>query len=332
VTCRTLNNRREAGLDSNLLYQPAPPMRSAIESQQLLVYVVLARTLSMGRAAAELQLTASGVSRCLKSLEEDLGCRLFERTTRRMSLTPAGREFLAQAEDILGRMQSVHDRIRSWGDWRSGHLRVGAVETVGQFVMPPALREFRESFPGYTVKIEVCSARAAAELLADGQVDLALLPEPAHHAGSAFRLLAEDDLQFVVHPLHPWAIRRRVPREGIGQARLVIPSTGHATRELVDDYFRREGIVLAPFVEIDNEDAIKQFVRLDLGVSILPRWIVDAEIEQGVVITLPLGRRRLRRRWGVLHSASRELGFAESLFVGICRNVLRELVTRSEAE
>ena len=307
-------------------------MKPTFESQQLRVYVVLSRTLSMGRAAAELHLTPSGVSRCLKSLEEGLGCRLFERTTRRMALTPAGREFLAQAGDILERMQAVRDRIRAWGDWRTGHLRIGAVETVGQFVLPPALREFRESFPGYTVKIEVCPARQAAELLADGQIDLALLPEPALHAGADFRLLAEDDLHFIVHPLHPWAIQRRVPREAIAQARLVVPAAGHATRELVADYFHREGIVLAPFVEIDNEDAIKQFVRLDLGVGILPRWIVATELEQGVVTTLPLGRRRLKRRWGLLHPAMRQLGFAESLFVSICRNVLRELVARSEAE
>jgi DNA-binding transcriptional LysR family regulator len=300
-----------------------------IDPQQLRVYVVLSRTLNMGQTATELRMTPSGVSRCLKTLEHDLNFRLFERTTRRMAPTPAGREFLAQASEILERMQAVRDRIRAWGDWRSGHLRIAAVDTVCQFVLPPALREFRESFPGYTVKIEVCPARQAAELLADGQVDMALLPEPARHTGAEFSLLAEDDMQFVVHPLHPWAIRHRVQRAGIAKARLVVPAPGNATRELVDEYFHRDGISLVPFVEIDNEDAIKHFARLDLGVGILPRWIVAAEIEQGVVVTLPLGRRRLKRRWGVLHSSARKLGFAENLFVSISRNVMRELVTRS---
>lgn len=282
----------------------------------------------MARTAEELGLTPSGVSRCLKSLEDELGCRLFERSTRHMALTAAGREFLPQAEEILERLHAAQERLRAWGDLRNGQLRLGVVETIGQFVLPPALREFRESFPGFTVRIEVCPAGQAAELLACGRVDLAMLPEPAPRDGTEFRLLAEDDLQFVVHPLHPWAIARRVPRDSIAGARLVLPGPGHATRELVTDYFRREGIELKPYVEIENEDAIKHFVRLDLGVAVLPRWLVADEVEQGVVTTLPLGRCRLRRRWGVLHPAARQLGFAENLLVSLCRNVLRELMAR----
>jgi LysR family transcriptional regulator, low CO2-responsive transcriptional regulator len=303
-------------------------MRPTLETRQLCAYVTTARTLNMARTAEELGLTPSGVSRCLKTLEDELGCRLFERSTRRMAPTAAGREFLPQAKEILDRLQTAQERLRAWGDLRRGQLRLGAVETVGQFVLPPALREFRESFPGFTVKIEVCPAGQAAGLLAAGQIDLAMLPEPSSHAGTEFQLLAEDDLQFVVHPLHPWAIARRVPRDSIAAARLVLPGAGHATRELVTDYFRREGIELKPYVEIENEDAIKHFVRLDLGVAVLPRWLVADEVEQGMVVTLPLGRRRLRRRWGVLHQAARQLGFAESLLVSLCRNVLRELMTR----
>jgi len=303
-------------------------MRTSLEIRQLEAFVTTSRTLNMVRTAAELRLTPSGVSRSLKTLETELGCRLFERTTRHMALAPAGRELLPRAEEILGKLRETQERLRVWGDLRNGRLRLGVAETVGQFVLPPALREFRESFPGHTVTIEVCPAEKAAELLAESRIDLALLPEPATRGGMEFRQLAEDDLLFVVHPLHPWAIARRVPRDAIAEERLVLPASGHATRELVADYFRREGIELKPFVEIANEDAIKSFVRLDLGVGILPRWLVAEEVEQGLMATLPLGRRRLRRRWGVLYPASRELGFAESLLVSLCRNVLRELVAR----
>lgn len=304
-------------------------MDPTIESQQLRAYVALARMLNMGQVAKELHITPSGVSRSLKALEDSLGCVLFERTTRKMSLTSAGREFLPQANDILRQMLAMHDRARVWG--HCGNIRIGSEETIGQFVLPPALREFRESFPSYTVKIEVGSAQQVIELLSNGQIDLALLPEPLRHPNTNFRLLAEDELLFVVHPRHPWASRRQVPRESIGQAKLVVPTSGHTTRELLADYFRAEGIVINPFVEIDNEDAIRHFIRLDLGVGILPRWLVASEIEERMVIPLPLGKKPLKRRWGVLHAASRNLGFAESLFVSICRNIFREMVTQSEA-
>jgi LysR family transcriptional regulator, low CO2-responsive transcriptional regulator len=304
-------------------------MKSIIESQQLRVYVMLARLLNMSRAAEELSMTPSGISHCLKTLERDLGCRLFERTSRKMALTHAGREFLAEAGEILDRMQSVRDKIRSWRDWRKGHMRIGASTTACQFIIPPALREFRESFPDFTVKIEACTSTQAANYLPDGRIDLALLTEPAQYPSLNFSFLAEDDLQFIVHPLHSWAIRRKTSREDIAEGKLIMPEAGSDTHNLITDYFRQEQLVIQPFIEIANEDAIKHFIQLDMGVGILPQWMVAQEIEQGMLTALPLGRRRLKRRWGIFSMKTRRFSFAEALFVNICRNVLRELVSKS---
>jgi len=80
-----------------------------------------------------------------------------------------------------------------------------------------------------------------------------------------------------------------------------------------------------------NEQAIKEFVQLDMGVGILPRWLVAEEIKQGLLVSLPLGRRRLKRRWGVLYSKKRKLSLADNLFINISRSVFRSLVQSSEA-
>lgn len=302
-------------------------MKVTIDSQQLRTYVTLARTLNMSRAAEELDLTPSAVSHGLKALEQDLGCRLFERSSRRVTLSQAGREFLGEAERILEQMKTARSRMHAWTDWRQGQLRIGASGTACLFILPPTLREFRESFPGFTVKIEQCSSRQAVHSLTDEQLDLALLTEPGQYSHLQSNVIGEDDLQFFVNPLHPWAVKRQAQREDIPNRKLILPERGGNTYALIEAYFREEGIPIQPFIEIANEQAIKEFVRLDLGVGILPRWLAADDVERGLLVGLALGRRRLKRQWGVLYSKSRALTLAENLFINIARKVLQELVS-----
>jgi len=301
-------------------------MKPTLDSQQLRVFVTLGRTLSMRRAAEELHLTPSGISHCLKALEDDLGCRLFERTARKFALTKVGRELYTEAHRLVEDMKMLRTRIRVWQDWRQGHLRIGANSTACQFLLPATLREFRESFPDYTILIEQCTSRQAMRMLTDEELDLALLTDPPEIPPNIVgHSIGEDDLQFIVNPLHPWAVKRKAVREDITRGKVIFPERGGNTAALIETYFREEGIRIDPFIEIANEQAIIEFVRLDMGAGILPPWLVANEIEQGLLVSLPLGRRRLKRQWSVFAKKSRQFTIAENLFVKICRNVFREL-------
>lgn len=302
---------------------------TTIDSQYLRVFCALARHLNMSRAAQELELTPSGISHCLKALEADLGCRLFERTSRKITLTQAGDEFLTEADAILQRMSAARSKLRSWIDWRRGRLRIAASTTACQYILPLALREFRESFPGFTIQIDPCPVRQALEGLAEEKVDLGFFVEPAHRSGLNFVPAGEDELHYLVNPAHPWAQKRRASRDDVSTQNLILPERGSDAHSLIENYFRREGIRIQPFIEIGNEEAIKQFVRLDLGIGLLPQWIAAPEIRQGSLISLPLGRRRLRRSWGILHARGHRLTFAESVFIDLCRNVARTLMAET---
>lgn len=307
-------------------------MNTTIDSQHLRVYATLARTLNMSQAAEVLHMTPSGVSHCLKALETDLGCRLFERTSRKLGLSKAGRELLPEADLILNQMKLARGKIRASLDLRQGQLLIGANGTACQFLLPPALREFRESFPEFTIKIEQCTSKQSVSLLMEGQLDLALLTEPIQLPSSIeFYLIGEDDLQFIVHPLHPWAVKRKAQCDDIPRRKLILPERGGNTYRLIESYFRSDHIGIQPFIEIANEQAIKEFVRLDMGVGILPRWMVADEIEHGSLVALPMGRRRLKRKWGVVYAKTRKLSLADDLLIKISRSVFRALAEPSEA-
>jgi DNA-binding transcriptional LysR family regulator len=105
----------------------------------------------------------------------------------------------------------------------------------------------------------------------DNKLDMALLTQPAEHLRDIHcNLIGEDDLQFIVRPLHPWAVKRKVHRADIPNRNLILLERGGNTYDLIESYFRAENISIQPFIEIANEQAIKEFVCLDMGVGILP--------------------------------------------------------------
>jgi DNA-binding transcriptional LysR family regulator len=302
-------------------------MKSIIESQHLRVYVILARLLNMSRAADELRLTPSAISHALKALEKDLGCRLFERSSRKMTLSDAGQEFLLEAESILEQMKTLRARMQDRSTAAAGQLRIGASMTACQLILPTALREFRKSYPDYTVQIDACGSEQAWRLLPENRLDFVVAIEPLRpHPALDFKFLAEDELQFILHPAHPWAVRKKVPLDEAVDRQLILPEHNGETYALIEAYFRNENCSLSPLVEIGMEEAIKNFIHLDIGIGMLPRWMVAGELDLGKLIALPLGRRRLVRRWGILRSRGRELSLAENHFISVCREVMLQLM------
>lgn len=302
-----------------------------IDSQMMRIFAVVARSMSMTRAAEELGITVSAVSHSLKKLEADLGCTLIERLPKKLSLTPAGRDFLTESEAILQRMARARERVTPWADTTRGQLRIGCSTTACLYLLPPALREFRESFPKFTVKIEITTPESAVDRIAEGRIDLALAVTPARLGPCSFLPVAEEQMVFLVNPFHPWALRQRVQRSEISGERLILPERGTDSFSLIEDYFRKENVRVRPFLEINSEEAVKQFVRLDIGAAILPEWIARSEIHQRSLASLPLGRRRLVRDWGILAPKERRFTFAENVFIGISRNVAANVISSANS-
>jgi DNA-binding transcriptional LysR family regulator len=92
---------------------------------------------------------------------------------------------------------------------------------------------------------------------------------------------------------------------------------------MIQDYFRNRDQVLFTFMELGNMEAIKELVKLNLGVSILASWIAQKELGEKSLVALPLGRKKLLRKWGILHWKDHRLNLAEDTFVGLCKSVTK---------
>lgn len=303
-------------------------MNYPIDGKHLKAFIILSKTLNMRHASKELHLTPSALSHSLKSLEEDLGCKLFDRTSRKMSLTQSGEQFLPQALRIIELMDQARDTISSSKSWHRGQLRIGASPTACQFIIPAVIREFKDSFSDIAIKIETAVGRDSESLLRDGKIDLALSLKYPTPSSIEFVDTAEDEICFIVNPLHHWAKSQKAQLSKLAEEKIIISSSSTFTSDLLDDYFRPKNIIINPFIEIGNEEVIKQFVQLNLGIGIIPPWIASNEIESGLLVAIPLGTAQLKRQWGVLHSSHKSLSFAEHIFIGItthvCRNLMRQ--------
>jgi DNA-binding transcriptional LysR family regulator len=304
--------------------------RSPLDSRQLRAFATLARTASFTAAGRELFLSQSAISHSMRALEEDVGCRLFDRVGKKVSLTLAGEQLLQHAEKILGEMDQARESLGHLGKWGRGRLRIGASTTVCTYILPTVLREFKESFAHYAITIVPADTAQMLNLLHGGRVDLALALEPKPEEKLVFEPLFEDELAFLLSPRHPWAVAGEIDRREVPTQNYILYDRNSYTFRLVEEYFRREKLVLNTFCELGSMEAIKELVKLDLGISVLAPWIAREELQAGTLVALPLGKRKLRRQWGIARWRSRTLNLAEETFVRLCRDVTEQM-TRETA-
>ncbi len=300
-------------------------MEALLDSKQLRAYLCLARHGSFTKAARELGLSQSAVSHAMKALELDVGCRLLDRAGKKVVLTQAGEQLLFHAEKIQHEMASARQALTASGTWGQLRLRVAAPASLCQHLLPAVIREFRESCPRCVLSVVEAGSLTRQELLRNQRVDLALGILPPSSAPTEYRPLFEDELVFLVHPLHRWASQGRADRATIARQHYVLHHHASSLFSLAHDYFRAEGLSLPAAMEFSSLEAIVALLKAGLGVGILPRWVVQKELADHSLVALPLGRRKLRRQWGALYWQGKQLSSAEEMFVGLCRSVADRL-------
>ncbi len=304
-------------------------MQEVFEARQLRALVAVMREGGFTQAARALNLTQSAVSHAMRALEQDAGCKLLYTQHKQPHLTEAGEELFNMAVRVLDEMTTARLSLGERGHWDRGRLRVGASAAACQFLLPDVLREFTQCFPEYHVSLEVGDSPASLERLCNHEIDLALALGPAPE-NCEFRPLFTDEVRFLVSPRHPWAMRGRAVLRELPSQTLILHGKRSRTFHLVVEYFRAEDIHLGNPLEVGSTEAIKELAKIGLGVALLPPWTARREIQEGSLVDLPLGRRKLRRHWGVATLKPRRLHLAEETFVGLCDGVCANLALQSE--
>lgn len=299
-------------------------MDHAIDTRQLRAFVCLARSGSFTQAGRELHLTQSAISHAIKALESDLNAQLFHRQGRSVHLTHAGRELLPHAEAVLQSMSAARAALGALDQTPRGRLTIGCTPAASQFILPTVFREFKESFPLYELRVVPGETPQTLERLTGNEVDLAVTLRPADVSRLECHPIFEDELEFLVSPLHPWASKPPKLKEVAAQT-FIVSSRNSLNFALIQEFFLKHGVRLQHFIELGSSEAIKELAKLGLGVAIAARWIARAELAAGQLAAVPLPKGRLRRRWVTSSLKGRPLNLAERTFIGLCEEVGRRM-------
>ena len=291
-----------------------------MDTRLLKMFCAVAENGGLVAAGSRLHLTPSAISHGIKSLETQLGCRLFERAGKKMLLNQAGEQLLAQIQAPLAALDSAAESLKHLGRWGQTRLRVGAEASVCQHLLPSVIRELRKNHPHLELQVESGDAAELIPLVRDNKIDVAVGVAGEHHPGLELRPLFRDELMFVFAPGHSWAAGRPISRDELRMQPLVLDQRSSFTARLVNEFFRSLDLVPSAIMDIDSIEAIKELVKLNLGVSVLAPWTVDKELVRSKLKMRPLGTKPITRRWAAFYLAGRRLTLTEESFCKLCRH------------
>ncbi|GHC54337.1 LysR family transcriptional regulator [Streptomyces flavofungini] len=234
--------------------------------------VAVAETNNFTRAAERCLVVQSALSHQIARLEKELGARLFERTSRRVRLTPAGEAFLPAARQCLAAAERAAAEVAAAVGEVRGRLAVGLIPTVAAVDVPGALRDFRHQYPQVRISLRVGASDELIEQVREGALDVAFLglPTTARPHGVAAHELARDRLVAVVAPDHPLAGETSVSLRRLATEVFVDLPAGTAGRLQSDQAFEAAGLTRDVAFEVTAADFITRLVAPGLGIAMLP--------------------------------------------------------------
>jgi len=283
------------------------------------MFCVVAESGSLVTASGKLHLTPSALSHGIKSLENNLGCRLFERAGRKMLLNQAGEQLLAQVSEPLAALEAAGESVKRLGKWGKTRLRIGAAASACRGILPGVIRELKKSNPQMEFQVESGDTPELVQLVRTRKIDLALSVAPDHEAGMEVRPIFQDEMMFVFASAHPWSAGKPIAREELRTQPFILYHRSSATARLTNKFFLNLNLVPSTIMEIGSIEAIKELVKLNLGVSVLAPWAADKELARGTLKMRPLATKPLTRSWAAIYLAGRRLTLAEDTFCKLCR-------------
>ena len=270
-----------------------------LEIRHLRLVAAVADEGSLTRAGEQLHLTQSALSHQLLDIEQRLGTLLFHRVNKRMVLTQAGERVLATARRVLTEMGQTEEDVRSFAADRRGAIRLTTECYTCYHWLPALMKTFHRKHAGIELHIDVESTTHPADALLAGTLDLAIMSTPVHDARLRSEALFDDELLVVTAPDHPLASRPYVrPKELAAQTLLTYHDVAQNSAYL--RVLRPAGLEPSRTMRVPLTEAMIEMIRAGIGVAALARWAIAPWIEAGVVATVPLTSRGLKRTWSAV--------------------------------
>lgn len=289
-----------------------------MQLQDLTVFATVAAERSFSKAAKKLHRTQPAVSQAVRRLEDQLGDRLFDRSSRDGTLTEAGRLLQDFAARLLRMASDAETAVRELQQVRRGRVVIGANEAAVHSLLP-AISRFSEAHPQVHVEVRRVASRQMAAAVLDRTLDFGVLTFQPAERGLQFISLGEDELVMLAHPAHALAAKRRVSIQEVGRETVIAHNDPSPARERVLQVYERKHARINIRIALPSLDGIKRAVEMGMGVAVLPRRCAIAEIAAGRLVAVKVPELSSPRQVRLVFRRGAELSHAADAFLAAVR-------------
>jgi LysR family hydrogen peroxide-inducible transcriptional activator len=255
---------------------------------ELRYVVALSQERHFGRAAQKCFVTQPTLSLALAKLEDELGVKLFERNKNEVLVTARGQGIVEQARRVLDEVGKIQQLAKGGQDQLSGALRLGAIPTIGPYLLPDLIPILRKRAPSMPLVIEENLTGNLAPMLRDGELDVVLIALPFALPGVKTRVVYEEPFSVVVPDGHKWGSRRDVKPQELAGENLLVLNSGHCFREQVLEACPGQSNTAMPEGRAGSSlETIRNMVASGLGVSVLPASALTARYATKLLKVVP---------------------------------------------
>jgi DNA-binding transcriptional LysR family regulator len=297
-------------------------MRVNLSIQQLQAFAEVATHCNFRAAAVALNVSQPALSRTIRMAEEALGTRLFDRDTRRVALTPAGRELRPIAQRILAEFQGAFSDLAGFLAGRSGQVAVGALPSIGVSVLPALIASFQAEHPQVGFTMVEAPAAPLLQALDEGRVDVAVTVRPEPDARLRFQHVLDDPFVLLCRRDDPLARQRSATWRAFAGRPFLAAFPQSSIRPVTDAVFLQQGLQVHAPLTYPSIAAAGALVQAGLGITALPRLALRL-VASGDLAAVPLQRPAMHRNIGLVTRIGRTLSPVAHAFVPMLAQALR---------
>ena len=293
-----------------------------MDDHKLKVFCIVAETKSFSRASEIIRLTQPAVSLQIQALEEMYGTKLFNRSGCVITLTKAGEMLYRYAKEISSLYAAAEKEIGGVTGLVKGIISVGASSTIGNYVLPSVIADFRRKFPKVGIHLQVGNTKNVIDFLNAGSVDIGLVDGDVNKQKLLMEKLIPDEMVFIMSPYHHLAKKSSISIMELSKEPLIFREEGSGTRQAIEKYLAKHGISqqhLKISLIMGSTDAIKGAVEEGLGTSIMSRWAARKEVKYGSLKTAVFKEDKFVRDFSLVYKKSKEQSHTIEQFIGFLR-------------
>jgi DNA-binding transcriptional LysR family regulator len=293
-----------------------------MEDHKLRVFCTVAETGSFSKASEIIHLTQPAVSLQIQALEELYETKIFDRTSSSVTLTPAGEVLYKYSKEILTLYAQAEKDIGEITGLVKGSISVGASTTIGNYLLPPVIADFKTENPKIKIHLLVGNTKRVVDLLNSGNLDIGIVEGEIKKYKIISEKLLSDEMILIVPTAHPWGKKKDISMLDMIKEPFIFREEGSGSRQVIEKYLNKRGITTQKMnitTILGATEAIKEAVERGIGISIVSKWAVRKEAKGGGLAAVSFKEGKMLRDFCLIFNKNTVTSYAVEEFLNYLR-------------